>query len=67
MVMEQNPTERAPERVRTLSVAILCEGCGRSFEPRRRDQTCCRPACRQVKRRRRRDEAFVDPDPARFD
>ena len=32
--------------VRALPVAIPCEGCGVTFEPRRRHRRHCRAACR---------------------
>jgi hypothetical protein len=40
------PTEVSPRGARALSAALLCEGCGTTFEPRRRNQRHCRPACR---------------------
>ena len=52
----------------TLSTAI-CGGCGQAFEPRRRNQRHCRPACRVLAHARRVEEhaasCFWEPDPGR--
>jgi hypothetical protein len=43
----------ARRKVRRSWQTIVCNACGDVFEPRRRDQQYCSPACRQKAHRRR--------------
>lgn len=63
--------QRAPEAFPTLSSGTICPGCGRPFEPTRRNRRHCRPSCRVIAHERRqlekRQAAFWDADASRFD
>lgn len=42
---------------------VLCAGCGRPFEPTRRNQKHCRASCRALALQKRRALPLLDADP----
>lgn len=47
-------TDRAPQALQSVNAAPICPGCDRPFRPARRNQRHCRPSCRVLALRRRR-------------
>ena len=47
--------DRGPKALQSVNAGRICPGCGRPFAPSRRNQRHCRPSCRVLALRRRRE------------